>query len=338
MGRSLLGRWGIFVSIAVVCGCGGQTDVATGRGTGSDAAVSDAGAGREAGATATATDAASADTANEASTETDAGPVCATDDVYFVVATGSRYGVVELEAFHPSSGDVTDVGTVDCTSLSGEPINGLAVDRAGHFFVAIGWDDVRPLVAQGAGYACAAAGFEKQYDAQGLGFLQPIGIAMSARPGGDALYASFFDLYWPGAPVGPTPTGRALLSTLDLQTGAATVVSTGSPGESSMAGTWDGRLFAAFDGETISEIDPSSGTLLRSWDLQPALLGLGLGLVVEPPFVSWAADFFVFPTALSTTPSTDIVRFHEDDGSATVVATFVGSVLAAAVSTCAPLP
>jgi hypothetical protein len=66
------------------------------------------------------------------------------------------------------------------------------------------------------------------------------------------------------------------------------------------------------------------------------------GFLNEPSLAFWAGDFFVFPTTgardvASGLPLSNVVRFHTSDNSSAVVAQLDGIVVAAAVSTCAPL-
>jgi hypothetical protein len=335
-----VGSAGAVLSLA--CGCGGVSA--------SDAPILPDGGGATDGAppSSAAVDAAAdsgALSSDAASLAQDATPPCTTNAIFMVVSQSAGNGGPDvLEAFHPSTGLLTNVGALlNCAAFPGASIiSGLAVDRSGRFYVAYDWDTILPVDTTAAGFACVLPGFNAaSFISQGGnsdGFLQPLGIAFVGLPdGSETLYGSFFVIAAPGS--------QSALGTIDTHSGAVNLVrgDAGAPA-GNLTGTGDGRLFVSSDRtETISEVDPTTGASLQDWSLFPSLANIGLyQLAPGNPLAFWADDLFVFSATGASDPATglplsDVVRFHPSDNSSAVVGQLDGIVLGAAVSTCAPL-
>jgi hypothetical protein len=157
--------------LLLACGCGAKSGLDSIVHPGSDAA--DAAITPDA-AVGDAAD--SAPTLDAASLAQDAAPACTTDEISLVVSESQQFGPYSIEAFHPASGQLTNLGPLVCSPY----INGLAVDRSGRFYVAAGETSVFPVDTT-AGFACALPGFiSSDFYPQGGGF-QPLGIAFVGR-------------------------------------------------------------------------------------------------------------------------------------------------------------
>jgi hypothetical protein len=238
-------------------------------------------------------------------------------EIYLVTAQN------ELLSFYPPTATFTDIGMLDCPSMSNP--NSMGVDRTGTAYV--NFEDGTLFQVSTATAACAATPFAPGQN----GFMQfGMGYVGNPADGGDLLHvASDF-------------AGSSTLATIDTMSFLLSPVAPFGPNPVSspeLTGTGDGRLFAFYldpsdpsqSSSLISQIDPLTATEIASSSLPGLVPGM------DYAFAFWGGDFYVFTS--SDGVSSQVTRFSPADGSVMVVTQTASgqAIVGAGVSTCAPM-
>jgi hypothetical protein len=246
----------------------------------------------------------------------EASTPCVGDAIYLAtakVAAGSpvRYA---LETFSPVTGLTAPVGPLDCPAPEGidpQPTS-LAVDRQGRVYIFV--NETRLFRFRIDSQTCESTGFSvaSSYDgAIGAAF------ATDRSDSADTLYMLASK---------PDDSGPVILASIDTQSFATTIAGSFPFGTTKLTGTGAGDLFAHTAG-ALWRLDPTGTVASAEWTL-PWIVAF-----VEP-FAFWGGAFYQFNGGPS---GKAVLRFRAGDPTAAQVAQTADSVLAAGVSTCAPL-
>lgn len=258
-----------------------------------------------------------------------------------------------LWRFDPSTATFASVVGIPCLPPIHLP-TALAVDRAGNLLIAGISLDRQLLRVNAATGACQATGFSPD--------LTGFGMAFSTDGfGGDTLYvvqssqlASLDTSTWVVTAIGSFDAtswnGSSASARFMTGTGAADLFATYPfavpPRCTPLGRDWltGSCTPSAFPTTTIGRVDKATGSVTDVWSLTmpptipPGPSGAG-PLAPRPPlnveaFAFWGGDFYFFVAPGS---GTVVWRFRPSDGSTVQIAQTDSVVLAAGVSTCAPL-
>jgi predicted small lipoprotein YifL len=224
----------------------------------------------------------------------------------------------DLYRFYPPDLSFAKIGHISCSASLGETPYSMAVDRKGKAYVVFA--DGQLFTVSTANAACQKTSFKPGQ----TGFDGPFGMGFSAdKTGlGETLFIS-----------GQNTTQQ--LGTIDTTSLDVTVVGpfSKSIGSAELTGTGDARLFAfgidqTVQGSHLAEIDKSSAKVLSD-----TILPFGQGASAWA-FAFWGGDFYFFTS--QGAGSSQVSRYHPEDGSLKGVAQLDRTIVGAGVSTCAP--
>ncbi len=239
--------------------------------------------------------------------------------IYVVTAEENLY------AFHPADGVIEPVGPVACDDASSTPFS-MAVDRKGRAYVLYSDGELFRVSTKDA--SCKSTAFmptptSSDFHNFGMGFALD-----SANGPNETLYVADIKFTVPSAG----------LASIDTNTFALTPIgpfSDNPSDELEMTSAPDGNLYGCFLDANVGsgwivDIDKTNATILSETKI-PLMASTGSALA----FAAWGGDFFTFTTG-ATPGTTEIHRYHPEDGSITNAGSLSETVVGAGVSTCAP--
>ena len=240
----------------------------------------------------------------------------------------------QLLSFFPTDGSFRLIGNIACPAgidpTTGNPSTpfSMAVDRKGVAYVEFSDGELFKVSTVTA--ACAATAWIPDSD-----HFSAFGMSFSTNAGGPA--ETLFIAGGTNGTSGDTNPNTDFAS-IAIPSFAVTDIGPFQPliEEAELAGTGDGRLFAFWAPDfmsdaNISEIDKTSGNIIGT-DSLPGVTLTGGGQSGGWAFGFWGGDFYTF----TGSGSSSVTRFRPSDKSITVVATYPSEIVGAGVSTCAP--